>query len=325
MLTDEPLTTPVLFLIYNRPEITLRVFNEIKKAKPSSLFVSADGPRQEKPRDAELCRLTREIINQVDWNCKVHTNFHHENVGLKNAVSSGINWFFESVVSGIILEDDCLPSQSFFWFCQQLLRRYHDDNRIMQISGSNFLFGKKVTEASYCFAKLNDIQGWATWKRAWDFYDIQMKSYPKFKEQGQINNYLDDREMQEWLMSYFEQDYKLSCGHKGLWSSQWSYAMSAQNGLTIVPSKNLVLPIGFTSEATHGGESFQLYTTVDLQEMNEIVHPIFILPNKQMDRLRFEVIKKTDPRLVYATRNKMKAFSRRFLPAVLYDYVKRFL
>ena len=313
MLTSKLLTTPVLFLIFNRPDTTQRVFDEIKKARPSQLFVSADGPREGKAGETARCQAARDVIKQVDWECEVHKNFHEENVGLKIAVSSGIDWFFEHVEAGIILEDDCLPSQSFFLFCQELLNRYKDDNRIMQISGNNFLFGKKVTDASYYFSKLNDIWGWATWKRAWKFFDIGMKTFPQFKEQDQLKNYIDDAEIREWLMSYFEQDFNAAGSRKGLWSSQWAYAICAQNGLTIVSSVNLVVHIGFSGEASHKADSFKLYSTVERHEITKIMHPVFILPNKEADALRFEIIKKTDPRLLYAKRSRIQEWARKHL------------
>ena len=325
MFTNKPLKTPVLFLIFNRPDTTQRVFDEIKKVRPSQLFVSADGPRNGVAGDAGRCQAARDIIKQVDWDCEVRTNFRDKNVGLKIAVSSGIDWFFEYVEEGIILEDDCLPSRSFFWFCQEMLDKYHDDKRIMQISGSNFLFGKKVTDDSYYFSKLNDIWGWATWKRAWKFYDVTMKTFPRFKEQDQLKNYIDDPECREWLMSYLEQDFNAIGRKDGLWSSQWTFAICAQNGLIIVPSMNLVVPIGFSENATHKSDSFKLYSTVERHEITEIIHPLFILPNKEADLLRFDIIKKTDPRLLYGKRLKMKELVRKCVPKRYRDPIKNLL
>jgi hypothetical protein len=313
MFKNRPLTTPVLLLLFNRPDTTQKVFAEIRKARPAQLYISADGPREIRAGEAERCQAARDVIKQVDWDCEVHKNFREKNVGLKTAISSGIDWFFEHVEAGIILEDDCLPSQSFFWFCKELLEKYWDDERIMQISGNNYLFGKRVTDATYYFSRLNDIWGWATWKRAWRFFDVNMKTFPQFKEQGQLENYIDDAKIREWLMSYLEEAYNAT-GRNGLWSSQWVYAMCAQNGLTIVPSVNLVLNIGLLGEATHQADSFGLYSTAEREEITEIVHPSFILPNKEADALRFEIIRKTDPRLLPAKRPRMRELLRRYLP-----------
>jgi len=321
MRSNKILKTPILFLIFNRPDSTQIVFNEIKKAKPAQLFVSADGPREGRPRDRELCLATREIIKQVDWDCEVYTKYYDDNAGLKIAVSTAIDWFFENVDAGIILEDDCLPSQSFFWFCQELLEKYHDDERIMQISGNNYLFGGKVFDSTYYFSRLNDIWGWATWKRAWDYYDVHMKTFPKFKEQEQIINYIVDPEIQEWLMGYFERDYNAN-ERNGLWSSQWSYAICAQNGMTIAPSTNLVQNIGIQGEATNSNDTYKLYETERFYEIDEIIHPLFILPDTEADRLRFEIIKKTDPNLLYAAQYKLRKLAGRYLPESIRNIVK---
>lgn len=293
---DEPINTPVLFLIFNRPEPTQRVFDAIRKARPKELFVSADGPRQEKPDDIQQCRAVRDIVRNVDWDCKVHYDFRDTNLGCKMAVSSAINWFFKDVEAGIILEDDCLPNQSFFWFCQELLEKYKDDERIMQISGSNYLFGQKIGEATYYFSKLNDIYGWASWRRAWKFYDIYMEDFPAFKEQKQIDNYVNNKRISQWLMDYFREAFQLAGLKYGIWSSQWSYAICKHNGLVIVPNVNLVSNIGINNEATYSKNSFAIYANISTQEIKQIIHPQFILANKKADALRFKVIYKTDPR-----------------------------
>ncbi len=291
------LTTPVLFLIFKRPETTKRVFNEIRKVRPKKLFVSADGPRKNVKKETKLCQQTREIINKVDWDCKVYKKYNDKNLGCKITISSAINWFFKNVKAGIILEDDCLPNQSFFWFCQELLKKYSNDQRIMQISGNNFLFGKKTGKASYYFSKLNDIWGWATWRRAWKQYDINMKNFPDFKRKKIIFNYFDNKMIANWLMSYLEEAYKSVGTNRGIWSSAWSYAICLQKGLTIVPNVNLVQNIGIGGKATHAGPSFSLYSNVETHEIKKIIHPKFIRTSKKADELRFKVISKTDPRL----------------------------
>lgn len=307
-----PLRTPVLFLIFNRPETTARVFEAIRQAKPRQLFVTADGPRPDKVGEVERCDAARNVVRKVDWECEVWTKFRETNLGLRAAVTSGIDWFFEHVEEGIILEDDCLPSQSFFWFCQEMLGRYRDDERIMQISGNNFLLGRKVFGSSYYFSRLNDIWGWATWRRAWRLYDEEMKTFPQFKEEGRLRDYIDDEDIRDWLMSYFEEAY--SAGRVGgIWSSRWAYAMCVQNGLTIVPSVNLVANIGFAGDGTHPAKTFRLYATVRCEEMTEMIHHPFVLPDREADAYRFEVIRQTDPRLLTKRCSVMRGL-RRLVP-----------
>lgn len=314
----EKLTTPVLFIVFNRPDTTLKVFNAIRKAKPEKLFISADGPRKNKADDVEQCAKARGIIDMIDWDCEVHCNFNETNLGCKIAASSAINWFFDNVDEGIILEDDCLPSQSFFWFCQELLKRYRDDERIMQISGNNFLFGKHKSPDSYYFSKLNDIWGWATWRRAWKYFDIDMKGFVRAKEEKQLKSYLyNDKRISRWLMSYFEE----SCGKdSSVWSSQWSYAIYKQNGLTIVPNVNLVLNLGFEKDSTHAAaDSWRLYADADICEIDQIAHPKFIIAGEKADKFRFKIIQKTDPRLIINQR--LKFFVNRILKK--YEYLLR--
>jgi len=296
MRAQRSVTTAVLFLIFNRPGTTQKVFEEIRKARPSKLFISADGPRTGVSSDGDLCRAARDVVKQVDWECELYTNFRDTNLGCKIAVSSAINWFFENVEEGIILEDDCVPSQSFFWFCQELLDWYRDDERIMEISGCNFQFGRQRGDGSYYFSRLNDVWGWATWKRAWEHYDIEMKSFPRFGEGNQLRNYFEDEEVIEWLMSYFQEAFE---GVSNVWSSQWTYGICAQNGLTIVPNVNLVSNIGFGREdATHGsGNTWGLLGNRKACEVNEIIHPSFRLPDREADAFTFEIIRRTDPRL----------------------------
>src|SRR5690349_2048344 len=132
----------ILFLVFNRPETTARVFEAIRAAQPPRLYVAADGPRASRIGESERCDLTRRIASAVDWPCDITTLFRAANLGCKNAVSSAISWFFEHEEEGVILEDDCLPDPSFFRYCDELLAHYRDDTRIGLISGNNFQFGK---------------------------------------------------------------------------------------------------------------------------------------------------------------------------------------
>ena len=162
---------PILFLIFNRPQLTARVFAAIREAQPSQLYVAADGPRSNRPGEADLCEQARRVINGVDWPCEVKTLYRQENLGCRQAVSSAITWFFDNVEAGVVLEDDCLPIESFFRFCSELLIRYRDDTRIGMISGNNHGFRIYDDSLSYSFSKHGAIWGWASWRRAWRLYD----------------------------------------------------------------------------------------------------------------------------------------------------------
>jgi hypothetical protein len=165
-MADFQLTTPVAFLIFNRPDTTAKVFEAIRQAKPPKLLVVADGPRPDRPDDIEKCKAARGVVEQVDWDCEVLRNYSDVNLGCKKRVSSGLDWVFNTVEEEIILEDDCLPHPTFFRFCEELLDYYRHDERIMVISGDNFQFGRNCTEYSYYFSRYNHCWGWSTWRRS---------------------------------------------------------------------------------------------------------------------------------------------------------------
>jgi hypothetical protein len=233
-------TAPVLFLVFNRPETTKRVFDEIKKAKPTKLYVAADGPRNhtEKIKTDIVKKL---ILDNIDWKCKVKTILREKNLGCKEAVSSAISWFFKNEESGIILEDDCLPSPSFFRFCQELLERYKDDERIMQISGTNVV-GKSDTLKSYFFSKRISPWGWATWRRAWALYDKNLDRYEALRKSGEINE-IDDPVFRGFLG--WRTYRMLRSGKLDTWDFQWVVSCIHNNGLGIIPKNNLITNIGF--------------------------------------------------------------------------------
>ena len=175
------LKTPILFLIFNRLDTTEKVFEKIREQQPKYLYIAADGPRSDVPEDQEKCRKTRAIIDRIDWDCELKTLFREENLGCRNNAVQAITWFFDNVEEGIILEDDCLPDPTFFRYCEDLLSYYRYDMRVMHIAGSNLQQGFKSDNASYYFSHIPWVWGWASWKRAWKYYDVNISSYKKVK------------------------------------------------------------------------------------------------------------------------------------------------
>lgn len=273
------LQTPVLLLVFNRPDTTKRVFEEIRKARPTHLYIAADGPRVNKSGEAERCQQVRDIATQVDWDCEVHTLFRETNLGCRVAVSSSINWFFDQVEEGIILEDDCLPDQSFFWFCQELLEKYRDNEQVMHIGGSNFQFGQVRGESSYYFSRIAHIWGWASWRRAWQYYDVNMQKLPDFIEQNRIAEIFHDKAVQkQWVKSLK----KVSNG-VDTWDYQWAFAIFEQGGYTIIPNNNLVSNIGFGDNSTHSVNKEDKIANIKLQSINYINHPSSLIANQEAD------------------------------------------
>jgi len=281
-MPSHPLKTAVLFLVFSRPDTTRQVFEQIRKAKPPRLYIAADGPRENVPGEAERVKEVREyVLNNIDWDCKVKTLFRDKNLGCKYAVSSAITWFFENEEMGIILEDDTVPSLSFFWFCEELLERYKDDLRIGHIAGYNH-FPNRVRDFDYFFSLFPGIWGWATWGDRWKYYDVELK---KFMKRDVLFGLRSPR-MVKYLCKIFE---KVRVGKINTWDFQWMYTLITNGFLSIRPSKNLVLNIGFGSHATHtvqvGSEILQNYNVeIDVRELR---HPSKFIPNFDEDVLFF--------------------------------------
>ncbi|MDD5363584.1 MAG: hypothetical protein PHN88_15790 [Ignavibacteria bacterium] len=283
-MSIEFLNTPILFLIFNRPDTTYEVFECIRKVKPKKLFVSADGPRANKPGEDEKCRLTREVIKKIDWDCELHTDFSDVNLGCKKGVTKGINWFFSNVDEGIILEDDCLADESFFTLCSSLLEKYRDNENIMHIGGVNFQDGIKRGDASYYFSRLCHVWGWATWKRAWSNYDVEIKNYDSGKYDSVIGSVIPNGEIRSYYKKYFE---LVKNNLMDTWDFQWVWTVWSNNGLSIIPNENLVKNIGFGEEATHTTDNSSSLSGINTGKISTLVHPGKIEPLPEADRYTY--------------------------------------
>jgi hypothetical protein len=246
----EQLNTPVLFLIFNRPETTKQVFEAIRKAKPRQLFVAADGPRENKPNENKLCEEARKIATAVDWDCKVTTLFRDANMGCGPGVSGAISWFFQQVEQGIILEDDCLPAPSFFPFSEQLLQRFEKNEEIQMISGANLLEGWQDCEESYFFSRKGGMWGWSTWRRAWSKYDYFSEQLKKDRVRElffqNIGNPGERKVYWNALKKLLDDPATFTT-----WDYQWVFTRIFYNQVTIVPKENMIRNLGFGSDATH--------------------------------------------------------------------------
>lgn len=279
MSVSDSMNAPVLLIIYKRPDLTRRALKAIAAAKPSRLFVAADGPRTE--IEAEACRITRAAITEFKGDCDVVTNFADENLGCGIRVHTAIDWAFTLSEELIILEDDCLPNASFFRFCNELLRAYQEDERVMHISGDNFV-GPPATPYSYYFSKYTHAWGWATWKRAWRHFDWTMSRWPELRGAGVINSWCSDPYEQRYWTEIFD---RMHLGAPDIWDYMWLFACWSQSGLTVLPSVNLVRNDGWGPEATHTVGPIECPPTA---ELNAIHHPPFVVRNAQADAITFD-------------------------------------
>ena len=284
------LKTPVAFIIFKRPDTTEKVFEVIRQAKPPKLLVIADGPRKDKPGEAEKCAATRKIIDRVDWECEVLKNYSEINLGCAKRVSSGLDWVFGNVEEAIILEDDCVVHPTFFPFCEELLEQYKYDDRVMSISAQNVQLGQKRTQYSYYFSRYCHCWGWATWRRAWQHYDFEMKLWQEVKSTNLLQDILMDSQATKYWTDHFQltQD-----GHINTWDYQWTFSCWLQSGLSIIPSVNLVSNIGFGFDSTHTKSKKNKTVDMPVEAVDfPLKHPPFVIRNVQADsfaqRLAYE-------------------------------------
>lgn len=277
--------TPILLMVFNRPDTTQEVFVRIRDIKPARLFISADGPRASHPDDIEKCKEVREIVSQVDWPCEVKTLFQEKNLGCQIAPSSAITWFFEHVEKGIILEDDCIPDPTFFPFCAELLNLYEHDERVMQIS-ANFYGGNKKMTTSYYFSNIPRLWGWATWRRAWKLYDIEMKFWPEAKKRKLLRKALPNLAVYEYWEYLWDSYYN---GSRDSWDRPWAFACMYHNGLSINSTINLISNIGFGVDATHTKTNESKFANESITPMSfPLNHPLHIKIDTEMDAFSYQ-------------------------------------
>jgi hypothetical protein len=240
----------VLFLVFNRPDTTKKVFEAIRKAQPPRLYVAADGPRTDKVGEHEKCEEVRQIATAVDWDCKLKTLFRENNLGCKVGESSGIDWFFEQEEEGIVLEDDVLPIRSFFPYCDELLERYRHDARVGVISGCNLVSKRFTPKESYFFSRHNHVWGWASWRRAWQYYDVTMKAWSEWRDKGGLHSISDGNKLFE---SYWTDILdKTFYGGINTWDYQWCFTCWYHGMVTVLPAQNQTYNIGFARpDAVH--------------------------------------------------------------------------
>jgi hypothetical protein len=275
------LRTPVALFIFNRPRHTARVLEAIGAAKPPRLFVIGDGPRAEHPEDERLVSETRAAIDRVDWPCEVRTCYSDVNLNCHKRIASGLDWVFANVPEAIVLEDDCLPDQTFFPYCEQLLERYRDDERVHMISGSNPIGA--CGEYSYHFSRCYAVWGWASWARAWKHYDAEMRAWPRLRKTRWLEDHLGDRGAATLARFWFDQLQQ--------WDFQWMFSGWLTNAVTATPSVNLVTNIGFGQGATHLSDANHPFADVTTQPIDfPLTHPPRVEPLESADRATWEVL-----------------------------------
>jgi hypothetical protein len=279
-MASEEFSTPIAFEIFNRPEHTRRVFGAISAVRPAQLFIMADGPRPDRPDDVARCNEVRAIVQNIEWPCKVQTDFASTNMGCGDRTISGLNWVFEHVDEVIFIEEDVLPELSFFAFCREMLWRFRDDPRIVTVRGLN-LYPWRASAYSYFFSSFLGSWGLALWRRSWQQFDPAMTIWPEARESGLLANVFPKHT--HW--KYWHRILNHCYGGDYDWDYAFALSCWLQSGLTVVPARNLVRNIGFGPDAAH--------TKVDtgpgklpLQSIEfPLRHPPFVLPDRAYDDL----------------------------------------
>jgi hypothetical protein len=277
------LAAPVAVAIFNRPECTRKLVSALRPARPATIFLIADGPRSRHEEDA--CKQTRALFDDLDWACTVHRDFSDSNLGTRKRIVTGLDRVFAENEAAIILEDDCIPSASFFPFCQALLARYRDDERIMEVGGCNHQLGARRTACSYYFSRRIHTWGWATWRRAWRHFDEHMAGWPDFKRRGALRPFMSGPLEEAYWTRMLDDVY---AGRKTeTWDYQWLFCLWARGGFSIVPEVNLVSNIGHGQGATHTTDPAHVLANLPTGDIGEIVHPDAVEANDEADLYEF--------------------------------------
>ncbi len=315
----------VLIIGYNRPNDMRRLIHALRPIKPARLYFSVDGPKISKEGDDKKVLETRLMLSEIDWNCTLKTRFLTSNVGCKMAISSAIDWLFESEDYGIILEDDCLPTPDFFEFAATRLAEHKDDPQIMHISGSSYFMSDLDEKTSFYYSRLPNVWGWATWKRAWKEMQLIDSNLDLNVTSLKVHEYFNNKKMSKWFLRYVEE---AMSPNSSVWSISWALSIINNQGISIAPMGNLVENIGFRDSATHStSASFRRYEEFEFGKGSNLPGPESVKVNEELDRLRFKTIQKTDPNQFFSRKLKLKFlhYAYRALPNLVKEKVKPLL
>jgi hypothetical protein len=278
----------VLLIIFNRPETTIRVLRAIEEARPPRLYIAGDGPRSDVPEDKVLVEEARAVIEKVEWPCEIRTLYHDSNLGSKEGPARAISWFFEHEPEGVILEDDCLPHLDFFTFCDEILEKYRNDDRVMTVTGNNFQGNRWRGSGTYYFSRYHHSWGWATWKRAWRHYDPEIAFWSQFKVSRDWRAVFSRTEERHYWERIFDKVYARE--FETAWDYPWTASIWKRKGLTATPNVNLVSNIGFGKDATHTLDASSKLARLPVKPMGKVRHPLSVTQNQEADEHTFNVV-----------------------------------
>lgn len=306
------LETPVVLIVFQRPDLTAKLLEVVRQVRPSKLLVIADAPRANRAGEAEKCAAVRAIIDRIDWDCEVLKNYAEVNLGCGLRIATGLDWVFDRVEEAIILEDDCIPHPSFFYFCEELLEKYRHDPKVMTICGTKlndnnaigFLSSYNPLAPSYYFSQYFGTWGWATWRRAWQHFDFEMKRFPELLARDWFSQFFPNKREAGYWQRELEEVYRKA----HTWDYQWELACWLENGLHVIPKVNLIANIGSGISATHTQDCYGLGIDIPVRAMSfPLEHPQAVARDELADRFTQKAILAADrPSLIYRARRKLK-------------------
>lgn len=294
MTGDNFVCAPILLIGFNRPDYMVEQIEALRPARPNKIYLAVDGPRADRPEESALCQQVRDSVKFIDWPCEIKTLFRDRNLGCKYGVSGAITWFFDNEAEGVILEDDCRPTQDFLRFASEMLERYRDDERIGAICGFNFFNLQTDNKASYHFSRHMDVWGWASWRRVWKDYDIDICSNTE-----RALAIVASSDMTPYNKKVFRKFVFDVANGLSTWDVQLALLLMERKSLTIIPRERLTVNVGFSDDrATHtagyvfwntewstaGGVSFPLS------------HPLVVLRDEKADTLHDKLFGAIFPR-----------------------------
>lgn len=273
---------PVLLIVFNRPEGVSKIVDVLRRLKVERLYVAADAPRDGNDDDVIKCKQVLNIFNEIDWPCSIKYKINEVNRGSWLTIPMAVDWFFANEPQGIVLEDDCIPSVSFFRFCDVMLKRYEDDPHIMWINGSNLGWNSNKEMGDYFYSRFAISWGWATWRRSWKMFE----SY-RYGSPGRRKTRMIIREMfpKSWMQrcywgSVFRYAYSLQN-----WDFRWQLAMWAAGGLSCTPKFNQISNVGFDNTGVHGGNVFDPRGNIKVFDLPDVIKsPKVICKNEELDK-----------------------------------------
>jgi len=275
--------SPVLLIVWNRLDETRQALEAIRAVRPTQLYVAGDGPRT--CEEAKATTAVRElVVEMVDWPCELKMSYSEINLGCRAGVTRAIDWFFENVSEGIILEDDCVAHPDFFFFCDEMLSRYREASQVFHIAGDNTPLVRIEQNWSYCFVRYPHIWGWATWRRAWNEYDRDLDLWATFRATGQMNHVFEQRDEYETWVPIF--DTLRSEGQPDTWDWQWAATCILRDALCVQPTVNLISNVGFNELATHTRRQSPR-SNATTQSIFPLTHPPVIYRHREAERQVF--------------------------------------